>query len=150
MDTYKVATVANSTSTMHTIEKSPISLDKFEIDDFEAELFSSLEVEKNREQVFCTGDEAQCFIDWLESLRVAYLKTKDKKYWKELIRWLPEGWLQTRTWTGNYETLLGMCSAGQRRFHKQTEWSKTFIEASRSLPYANELIFLDELDKLEK
>jgi hypothetical protein len=29
--------------------------------------------------------------------------------------------------------------------HKLTEWSKLFIEWARSLPYAQELIFLDEV-----
>ena len=150
MDTYKVATVANSTSTMHTIQKNPITLNNFETDDFNDELISSLNFDEFDQRTYNSGNEVCCIIDWLESLRKTYLETKDKRYWKELIRWLPEGWLQTRTWTGNYETLLGICSAGQRRFHKQTEWSETFINVARSLPYANEFIFLDDLDKLEK
>ena len=92
------------------------------------------------------------FIDFLEGLRQKYIETKDKRFWKELIRWLPESWLQTRTVTMDYENHLGMCSRGQRRFHKLNEWSgqddKTlpnFISMSRDLPYAQELIFLDEL-----
>ena len=74
-----------------------------------------------------------------------------KKYWKELIRWTPDAWLQTRTVTMNYENLLGMCSAGQRRFHKLNEWSgiddkvlTNFIGFARQLPYASDLIFADE------
>jgi len=39
-----------------------------------------------------------------------------------------------------------MCSKGQRRFHKLTEWSTAFIDWARTLPYAQELIFIDELD----
>jgi hypothetical protein len=46
----------------------------------------------------------------------------------------------------NYENLLAMCSKGQRRFHKLTEWSKSFISWARTLPYAQELIFLDEIE----
>lgn len=65
------------------------------------------------------------------------------RYWKELIRLLPESWLQKRTVTMDYENLLAMCSKGQRRFHKLTEWSKSFIDWAKSLPYADELIFLD-------
>ena len=45
----------------------------------------------------------------------------------------------------NYENLLGMCSKGQRRFHKLTEWSEDFISWARTLPYAQDLIFIDEL-----
>ena len=54
----------------------------------------------------------------------------------------------------NYENLLSMCSKGQRRSHKLNEWSgiddptvPNFISWARTLRYAQELIFLDELDK---
>jgi hypothetical protein len=46
----------------------------------------------------------------------------------------------------DYENLLAICSKGQRRFHKLTEWSNAFIDWARTLPYAQELIFLDELE----
>ena len=92
-------------------------------------------------------DRVNFIIDTCEILRKKYLETKDVRYWKELIRWLPESWLQTRTVTMDYENLLAMCSKGQRRFHKLTEWSKSFIDMARSLPYASELIFLDEQEQ---
>ena len=140
-DTYKVGTVANSTSKMHKLASTPITKDCFEMDDFDKEWFDN------------TGIEAACdtwinnnIIYFLEKLRQQYLETKDKRYWKELIRWLPESWLQTRTVTMNYENLLAMCGKGQRRFHKLTEWSKSFIDWARTLPYAQELIFIDELE----
>jgi hypothetical protein len=67
------------------------------------------------------------------------------------VRWLPCGWLQTRTWTANYETIRAICSQGQRRNHKLNEWSgkddpskPNFISWARSLPYAQYLIFDDE------
>ena len=137
-DTYKVGTVANSTSTMHKIDSKPITVDCFETDDYN--MLVRLEDETP------LGDCVDGLITWLEELRQLYKKTGDKRYWKELIRWLPEGWLQTRTITMSYENLLAMCSKGQRRFHKLTEWSVAFISWARSLPYAQELIFLDELD----
>ena len=141
-DTYKVGTVANSTSTMHKITSQPITLECFETDDYEIEvgLFMELAVNVNN------------FIDTLEMLRKKYLETKDKRYWKELIRWLPESWLQKRTVTMTYENLLAMCSKGQRRFHKLNEWSgldnnrnTNFISWARTLPYAQEFIFIDEV-----
>ena len=135
-DTYKVGTVANSTSTMHKLASTPITIDCFEMDDFE-----NLE---DLEYPFAHVWEHT--INNCEILRQKYNATKDKRYWKELIRLLPESWLQKRTVTMDYENLLAMCSKGQRRFHKLTEWSKSFIEWARSLPYAQELIFLDELD----
>ena len=152
-DTYKVGTVANSTSTMHTIEKAPITINNFEIDDCEWNLRCSDDYEYNDIYTYDDIDDfKEYLIKHLEYLRKKYLETKDKKYWKELIRWLPESWLQTRTITMNYENLFSMCSKGQRRFHKLNEWSgqddaslENFIAWARTLPYAQELIFADEL-----
>ena len=165
LDTYKVATVANSTSTMHTIQNKEIDFNLFELGDYHPELPLIDDVN--------LGLRVECFLNDLEQLRQKYLMLMEeakkadsekeaeiickeaKLYWKELIRWLPEGWLQTRTWTGNYENLLGICSKGQRRYHKLTEWSgeypdeeelRSFIEFARSLPYAKQFIFIDEKD----
>jgi hypothetical protein len=142
-DTYKVGTVSNSTSTMHKLASTPITLDCFEMDDFE-NFMSEQKLMGNK-----IDNEGMwfIFINYLEWLRQKYNETKDKHYWKELIRLLPESWLQKRTVTMDYENLLAMCSKGQRRFHKLTEWSKAFIEWARELPYAQELIFLDELEE---
>ena len=128
-DTYKIGTVANSTSTMHKIASTPITKDCFEIDDYNPDLNLIDDVN--------IGLRTQCFIDDLEQLRQKYLQTKDKRYWKELIRWLPEGWLQTRTVTLNYEILRNIYF--QRRYHKLSEWHQ-FCEWIKSLPYAKELI----------
>lgn len=135
-DTYKVGTVANSTSTMHKLANTPITMDCFEMDDFED--VSDIDT------FGFVSDWWENNVYYLEELRQKYNETKDKRYWKELIRLLPESWLQTRTVTMDYENLLAMCSKGQRRFHKLSEWSKSFIDWARSLPYAQELIFLDE------
>ena len=94
---------------MHKITSAPITRECFEIDDFHSIEFD--------------GGEIDTIINYCENLRQEYLKTNDKKVWKELIRWLPESFLQKRTVTMNYENLLGMCSKGQRRFHKLNEWS---------------------------
>ena len=121
---------------MHTLHSKPITIDCFEVDDLDA----------------AHSIDYNSIISELEDLRKKYVETKDVKYWKELIRWLPESWLQTRTVTLNYENLLAICSAGQRRFHKLNEWSgihtpvnESFLQFAHKLPYASELIFLDEL-----
>lgn len=159
-DQYKISVTTNSTSTMHKMASKPITLDCFEIDDFDEDL----EIEPKESEInekmysvsfgYTVGDMAKNIIEDLEKLRQKYLETKDKRYWKELIRWAPKSWLQTRTVTLNYENLLAMCSKGQRRFHKLNEWSgqdkpiaPNFINWARSLPYAQELIFLDELEE---
>lgn len=127
-DTYKIGTVANSTSTMHKIMSKPFTIDMFEVDDFE-------EFEK---------------ADFEEVLRICnnyrnlYFENKDndpviaKKYWKALIRVLPESWLQTRTVTMNYEVVRTIVH--QRKGHKLSEW-KSFIDWAKTLPYAEEFIF---------
>ena len=135
-DTYKVATVSNSCSTMHKLADTPITLDCFEMDDF-TPFIDNFKIDLSWRTV----------VSYLEQLRQKYNETKDKRYWKELIRLLPESWLQKRTVTMNYENLLGICSKGQRRFHKLTEWSVNFIQWARNLPYAQDLLFIDELNK---
>jgi hypothetical protein len=90
-------------------------------------------------------------IPHLEYLRQIYNETKDKRFWKELIRLLPESWLQTRTVTLNYENIRSMVH--QRKEHKLNEWSGkdypsniNFIAWVRTLPYAAELLF-DEVNE---
>jgi len=132
-DTYKVGTTANSTSTMHRIASTPITLDCFEIDDLDQNFEITL-----KDGVHGTMEQwNNIIIDGCEFLRQKYLETKDIRYWKELIRWLPESWLQTRTWTADYVTLRHIWK--WRRNHKLTEWH-TFCDAIEELPYAQELI----------
>lgn len=180
--TYKVGTVANSTSTMHKLASTPITMNCFEMDDFsESVMIEDTSEDRNDVNMKCLWEN---LIYCLEQLRQTYnelieqskklnekaseVKDIDKglyehfnleakkareqatKYWKELIRLLPESWLQKRTVTMNYENLLNMCSKGQRRFHKLTEWSESFIKWARSLPYAQELIFIDEVKPLSR
>lgn len=132
LDTYKISTTANSTSTMHKLATTPITLDCFEIGDYDQELDLIDDVN--------IGLRINCFLDDLEQLRQKYNETKDKRYWKELVRWLPEGWLQTRTWTANYEVLYNIYN--QRKGHKLIEWEyiRNWIE---SLPYFKELFLED-------
>ena len=151
LDTYKVATVANSTSTMHKLTSKPITIDCFEHDDMQSELIYYSVNDIYGTQSNDIGMLSEFIIEQLEFLRQKYLETKDKRYWKELVRWLPESWLQTRTWTANYETIRAICSTGQRRNHKLNEWSgqddfskNNFITWARTLPYAQYLIFDDQ------
>ena len=125
-DTYKVGTVSNSTSTMHKLASTPITMDCFEL--------TSVKLCEAGKQYF----------EELENMRIRYneLKNTDaekaKRYWKALIQLLPESWLQKRTITMNYENILNMYH--QRKHHKLTEWSKSFCDWVKTLPYAEELI----------
>ena len=139
-DTYKVGTVANSTSTMHKLATTPITLDCFEVDDYDRNL-SLADNPKDDDGLDNISTFEEDIIYVLENIRQKYLETKDKRYWKELVRWLPESWLQKRTITMNYENVRNMYF--QRRNHKLTEWSESFIKWVESLPYAEELIMYD-------
>lgn len=134
-DTYKVGTVANSTSTMHKLASTPITMKCFEMSDF-----ADSNEESNSYNLY-TKTMWSKLIDHLEALRKEFNETKDKRYWKELIRLLPESWLQKRTITMNYENILNMYH--QRKHHKLTEWSKSFCDWVKTLPYAEELICLE-------
>ena len=139
-DTYKIGTVANSTSTMHKIQSKPITKDCFGTIELPAEQLVELEA---RDGLY-TADELHDFMEptikMCEDLRQAYNATKDKRYWRMLIELLPESWLQSREVTLNYETIRSIVH--QRKGHKLIEWQK-FIHWAHTLPYAGELIFYD-------
>jgi hypothetical protein len=135
-DTYKVGTVANSTSTMHKLASTSITRDCFEVDNF-TPLIDNFKIDLFWQTVVC----------YLEQLRIKYFETKDKRYWKELIRLLPESWLQKRTITMNYENIFNMVH--QRKNHKLTEWSESFIGWAKTLPYAEELLFINIKPKVD-
>lgn len=130
-DTYKVATVANSTSTMHKIHSKPFCLDDFSHDHLSKE-----------------GTEfMQIIIDTLEEIRKRYVKTKAKKDWYDIIQLLPSSYNQMRTCTFNYETLISIYYS--RKNHKLEEWH-VFCDWITTLPYAKELIlFNDKNDDIE-
>lgn len=124
--TYKVATVANSESTMHTLTKEPITLDMFS--------FDGMAPEGEGKDWVC---DLITIVHLCETYRLKYIETKDKAYWRRLVQILPSGWNQMRTWTANYQTLRNIYFA--RRNHKLKEWHQ-FCEFIETLPYAKELI----------
>ena len=123
-DTYKVGTTANSCSTMHKIHSKPIELSDFSIDDFNIDDDYN---EISLEDMFINV-VADC-----ECLRLKYLETKNRRYWKGLIQLLPTSYNQLRTCTLTYENLANMYHA--RRNHKLNEWVD-FCKWIESLPYS--------------
>ena len=116
-DTYKVATVANSCSTMHKIQAKEFTLDDFScehLEEYPKWLLSEviLELNKNRKD---------------------FNETKDKDYWWQMIQLLPSSYNQKRTVHLNYETLGAMYR--QRKHHKLTEWVD-FCSVIEGLPYS--------------
>lgn len=132
-DTYKVGTVSNSCSTMHTIADK-----EFTLDDFSCEHL----VNMFEESVPYSADELYCcngigvleqLIDVLNGFRTNYLQTKNKKYWWQMIQLLPTSYNQKRTIKLNYEVLTNMYHA--RRYHKLDEW-REFCKWIETLPYS--------------
>ena len=125
-DTYKVATVANSTSTMHKIHAKPFSLEDFSHDQMSGEALSLF----------------RDYISKLEKIRLRYLEGgKKKEDWYDLIQLLPSSYHQLRTLSMDYETLVNIYFA--RRSHKLFEWHR-FCEWIETLPYAEELILAEK------
>ncbi|MBO5495467.1 MAG: hypothetical protein J5964_07100 [Eubacterium sp.] len=124
-DTYKVATVANSTSTMHKIHSKPFELSDFSVDHMNEEGIRAMEK----------------LIETLEDLRLRYLETKDKELWYTIIQLLPSSYNQMRTCTLNYETLASIYYA--RKNHKLDEWH-TYCDWIKELPYFSELLIQEE------
>ena len=124
---------------MHKLAETPITRDCFLLDPVNDELPIDDPLETYYLKVVIDDIIAQC-----EKLRQLYLETQDTAYWRALIELLPNSWVQTRTVTMNYENLLSMCSKSQRRNHKLVEWREDFITWARSLPYAQDFIFIDE------
>lgn len=133
-DTYKVGTTANSCSKMHTLTKKPISVSDFSLD----ESLTPNNTEESYIDSLVIKDIITDAINNCEKLRVAYVETKDKRYWRALIQLLPESFNQKRTLTLNYSILRNMYH--QRKNHKLQEWQE-FCTWVSSLPYANEFIF---------
>ncbi len=124
-DTYKVGTVANSTSTMHKIHSKPFAREDFSCD-------------RMSEKALACLDNV---INVLEETRLEFVETKERAHWDDLIQLLPSSYNQTRTCTMNYENLINMYYA--RRNHKLPEWH-VFCDWIESLPYANEWILIKE------
>lgn len=120
-DTYKIGTTANSCSTMHKIHSRELS-----VDDFSHEHLSPDGLDNLRKTV-----------EQLNFARVAFLETKDKEYWYEMIQLLPASYNQMRTVLLNYEVLRNMYHA--RKNHKLDEWVE-FCRWVEDLPYADHLI----------
>lgn len=90
-------------------------------------------------------------LDTLNYLRERYLETKDYKYFRKIRQILPQSYLYTSTITMSYENIYTMVH--QRKSHKLNEWSgqdnpelPNFISWARTLPYAQDLIFIDKTE----
>ena len=140
-DTYKVGTVANSCSTMHKIAAKEFTLEDFscehlitshDSDHYESDYrwhSGSADIDLYASPL----DGLNIIIGLLNANRKAYLETKDKKYWWQMIQLLPSSYNQRRTVMLNYEVLANIYKS--RRNHKLDEWH-TFCDWIEELPYS--------------
>ena len=130
-DTYKVGTVANSCSTMHTIHKRDLTLD-----DFSYEHLIPVALDCLNETIKTINTARQFVVDM-----------KLKEDWWQMIQLLPSSFNQMRTIDLNYENLLSIYR--QRKGHKLDEW-REFCKWIETLPYMKEFLGLDEQVEKEK
>ena len=116
-DTYKVATVANSTSTMHKIHSKPFSMDDFSCD----------------HMTDGTKKFMETVVAELENIRLRFKETKSKDDWYDMIQLLPSSYNQTRNVMMNYEVLANIYKS--RKDHKLDEW-RNFCKWIEELPYS--------------
>ena len=140
-DTYKVGTVANSTSTMHKLSSAPITKEAFDFDNNADDLVVSQGKSVSGEWEYVFSDYIDDIIDMCENLRLKFVETGDKSYWRALIQILPSAYLQTRTVTMSYANLRNIYF--QRKNHKLREWHD-FCDWIKTLPYSGELITIGE------
>lgn len=112
LDTYKVGTVRNSSSTMHLITKDTLTQDNFE-----------------------GGMIPQDYIDYLNDLIMAYNREKHTGTFLKIKRMLPESYLQKIVWDANYEVIWNIYN--QRKDHRLPEW-RIWRDWCETLPYFKE------------
>ena len=122
-DTYKVGTVRNSCSTMHTITEK-----EFTLDDFSHEhIYNDVSTEPSSLKVLLS------IINTLNQYRHLHLVSKHKSDWWQIIQLLPSSYNQRATVQLNYAVLRNMYHA--RKNHPLDEW-REFCKWIESLPYS--------------
>lgn len=123
LDTYKVGTVCNSTSTMHKIHAKEFTLDDFSHEHLGDDYSDGYSLVRYNGEYDDTPHEVLKYVvDALNQYRKAFLETKDKKYWWCMIQMLPSSYNQLRTYEFNYAVLRNIYHA--RKGHRLDEWSE--------------------------
>ncbi len=139
METYKVGTVSNSCSTMHTITEK-----EFTLDDFSCEHLSYRSIENLKDTIGILNDYRIYFANYKDGdIHIdddGRILSK-KELWWQMIQLLPSSYNQKRTFMFNYAVLKNIYNA--RKNHKLDEWHD-FCHWIETLPYAKELIIWED------
>lgn len=138
-DTYKVGTVANSTSTMHTIHKK-----EFTLEDFSCEHLTTQSIEHLKNTISLLNYHRSLYILKTDKQLDRYTIMTDECYakykkdiWWQMIQLLPSSYNQKRTVMLNYEVAANILR--QRKGHKLDEWN-ILCEQIEKLPYFKEIM----------
>lgn len=133
-DTYKVGTVANSCSTMHTIHKRPFTEDDFSLDMFFKDGFGTASKEAIDSIITVLNYYRDIYLNGKDLFGdgTMVLEPKNEQAWYTMIQLLPSSYNQKRTVMMNYEVLANIYKS--RKDHKLNEWHK-FCEWASRLPY---------------
>lgn len=134
LDTYKVATVRNSSSIQHIGAKEDYSIDDFAID--RATTYPN---DENNISIDSIKD-MQTIIDIVNKWRQQYKQTKDYRYFRIMRQLIPMGYQYTIAWDANYQVLRTIYSQRIAHPHRLIEWTRVFADWIRALPYASDLI----------
>ena len=131
-DTYKVGTVANSCSTMHTIHKRDLT-----VYDFSHERLIPYALKRLESTISEINGYRNVFVNWETQSRgiQEVFDFKRENAWYQIIQLLPTSYNQLRTVTLNYEVALKMI--GARKAHKLGEW-RWLGDVLRDMQYMKE------------
>ena len=138
-DTYKVGTVRNSCSTMHTIHKKEFTLADFSCEHLDDEWFDVDSLGYTDDSEIRSITLLELIVEVLNVYRKKYLKTKNKNDWWQMIQLLPSSYNQRSTVQLNYAVLRNIYHS--RKNHKIDEW-RDFCKWVEGLPYS-ELITME-------
>lgn len=122
-DTYKISTVRNSSSMMHTLGSKPFDAGMFSWEDLSTEIIAQRNI-----------------IDQLNWLRDRWIDEGGKHkgphatYWRAMIQAIPQSWNYHCIWSANYQVIRNMYHA--RKNHRLSEW-REFCKWIEGLPYGD-------------
>nr|DAU04958.1 MAG TPA: Thymidylate synthase complementing protein [Caudoviricetes sp.] len=148
LDTYKTATVLNSSSFMHKGLSTSFVAPDFSMDPkIRQKIWKMQEGSSGLEQDMVYESIRECIeigiadlwcniLKVLNVMREEYLKTKDEKIFQEIRNLLPSGYNVFATWFANYEVLLNIYH--QRKDHRLPDW-RNMCKWIEEMPYFKEI-----------
>ena len=129
-DTYKIAVVRNSCSTMHKIESRLLTFDDFANENLNNEEMKTLDIVIN------------CINNLIKKYKETSNGLERRELHRRIVKLLPDAYLQKATITTNYQVMRAIRNS-DRKTHKLIEWHE-FCNFIDTLPYSEELLIIKE------